>query len=100
MGTKEACLQGADALVICTEWQQFRSPDFAQIKELLTAPIIVDGRNLYDPARMKNVGLFIMRLGAGSRFSLKILRVRPIYIGQPYCLRAKTTWLTTTQGLR
>ena len=73
MGTKEACLQGADALVICTEWQQFRSPDFEQIKELLSAPIIVDGRNLYDPARMKKRGFIYYAIGRGESVSAPIL---------------------------
>ncbi|HMY41378.1 MAG TPA: UDP binding domain-containing protein, partial [Marinagarivorans sp.] len=66
LGTKEACLQGADALVICTEWQQFRSPDFEQIKHLLSAPVIVDGRNLYDPARMKKRGFVYYAIGRGE----------------------------------
>lgn len=43
-------LDGADALVIVTEWQTFRSPDFTSIKEKLKQPIIFDGRNLYEPA--------------------------------------------------
>jgi UDPglucose 6-dehydrogenase len=64
--TKEAALQGADALIICTEWQQFRSPDFEQIKQLLSAPIIIDGRNLYDPARMKKRGFIYYAIGRGD----------------------------------
>ena len=44
---------GADALAIVTEWQEFRSPDFERLKETLKAPVIFDGRNLYDPALMK-----------------------------------------------
>lgn len=66
MGSKETALQGADALVICTEWQQFRAPDFDQIKQLLSAPIIVDGRNLYDPARMKKRGFVYYAIGRGE----------------------------------
>ena len=42
-------LEGADALVIVTEWQEFRSPDFDELKSTLTDPVIFDGRNLYDP---------------------------------------------------
>ena len=49
-------LEGADALVIFTEWQQFRTPDFDLIKEKLNKHVIFDGRNLYDPADMKNLG--------------------------------------------
>ena len=46
-------LCGADALIICTEWNEFRSPDFSRMKEALRQPLIFDGRNLYDPATMK-----------------------------------------------
>jgi UDPglucose 6-dehydrogenase len=46
----------ADALVIVTEWKEFRSPDFAELKVLLKAPIIFDGRNLYDPIQMRDQG--------------------------------------------
>ncbi|PTQ66402.1 UDPglucose 6-dehydrogenase [Nitrosomonas oligotropha] len=52
MGTKEAALRQADALVIVTEWQQFRAPDFDLIKTELKSPVIFDGRNLYNPERM------------------------------------------------
>lgn len=49
-------LSGADGLVIFTEWQQFRMPDFDLIKEKLKKPVIFDGRNLYEPAYMKKMG--------------------------------------------
>ena len=52
-----AALEGADALVVITEWQEFRSPDFAAIKEKLKSPAIFDGRNLYDPAALKAQGI-------------------------------------------
>ena len=52
-GTKEAALQGADALVIMTEWRQFKAPDFDFIKSTLKQPLVFDGRNLFDPSRMK-----------------------------------------------
>jgi UDPglucose 6-dehydrogenase len=52
-GTKEAALQQADALLICTEWKNFRAPDFASLKASLRQPVIFDGRNLYDPAQLK-----------------------------------------------
>ena len=60
-GTKEAALRGADALVVVTEWQAFRAPDFELIAERLKAPVIFDGRNLYDPARMAKQGLRLLR---------------------------------------
>jgi UDPglucose 6-dehydrogenase len=56
MGTKEATLNGANALVICTEWQNFRAPDFDLIKESLSTQVIFDGRNMFEPSRMKKKG--------------------------------------------
>ncbi|BAL25836.1 UDP-glucose/GDP-mannose dehydrogenase family protein [Azoarcus sp. KH32C] len=50
-------LDKADALVIVTEWKEFRSPDFARIRETLRHPVIFDGRNMYDPAAMKRAGI-------------------------------------------
>ena len=49
-------LAGADALAIVTEWLEYRNPDFARVKQLLTRPLIVDGRNLYEPARLVQLG--------------------------------------------
>ena len=54
--TPEAALQGADALLVCTEWSVYRQPDYARIKSLLKTPTILDGRNIYDPVRMKEMG--------------------------------------------
>lgn len=51
-----SALEGADALVICTEWQQFRSPDFAEMARRLRAKVLVDGRNLYAPDRLRADG--------------------------------------------
>ena len=66
MGTKEAALFGADALVICTEWNHFKAPNFVTIKQALTWPLIVDGRNLFDPARMKEHGFHYYGIGRGE----------------------------------
>jgi len=52
-----SALDGADALVIVTEWKAFRSPDFEQVMEKLKRPIIFDGRNLYEPASMQELGI-------------------------------------------
>ena len=65
MGTKEAALEGADFLVICTEWQAFRAPDFELIKEKLSTPLLFDGRNLFEPARMLEYGLHYYAIGRG-----------------------------------
>ena len=56
-------LDGADGLVIFTEWQEFRTPDFDLIKERLAKPIIFDGRNLYEPADMKKLGFEYHSIG-------------------------------------
>jgi UDPglucose 6-dehydrogenase len=64
-GTKEAALKGADALVVMTEWQVFRAPDFDLLRERLAAPVIFDGRNLYDPARMARKGFAYYAIGRG-----------------------------------
>ena len=59
-------LEGADALAIVTEWQEFRSPDFAAIREKLKTPAIFDGRNLYDPAAVRAQGLEYFPIGRKS----------------------------------
>ena len=64
-GTKEAALRGADALVVITEWQAFRAPDFELIQARLKAPVIFDGRNLFDPARMAKKGFAYYAIGRG-----------------------------------
>jgi len=58
-----AALEGADALVVITEWQEFRSPDFAAIKAKLKSPAIFDGRNLYDPKVLKSLGFEYYPIG-------------------------------------
>ncbi|MCK5648376.1 MAG: UDP-glucose/GDP-mannose dehydrogenase family protein, partial [Gammaproteobacteria bacterium] len=70
MGTKEACLQNADMLVICTEWKQFRAPDFDEIKETLSEAVIFDGRNLYDPETMKEKGFAYYAIGRGDSINI------------------------------
>jgi UDPglucose 6-dehydrogenase len=59
-------LDGADALIIVTEWKEFRSPDFDHLKKTLKAPVIFDGRNLYDPASMKKLGFKYYAIGRGE----------------------------------
>jgi UDPglucose 6-dehydrogenase len=58
-----AALEGADALAIVTEWQEFRSPDFAALKARLKTPAIFDGRNLYDPAVLRGLGFEYYPIG-------------------------------------
>jgi UDPglucose 6-dehydrogenase len=56
-------LQGADALLIITEWNEFRRPDFARMKKLLKRPMIFDGRNLYEPDVMRENGFTYFPIG-------------------------------------
>ena len=56
-------LRGADALAIVTEWNEFREPDFARMRKLLAAPVIFDGRNIYNPATMKQHGFTYYSIG-------------------------------------
>ncbi len=56
-------LGGADALAILTEWLEYRNPDFGKIKQLLSQPLIVDGRNLYDPAKLGRLGFTYDSIG-------------------------------------
>jgi UDPglucose 6-dehydrogenase len=64
-GTRET-LQGADALVVMTEWQEFRSPDFDLIRTMLRQPVVFDGRNVYDPQLMKRRGIVYYGIGRGE----------------------------------
>jgi UDPglucose 6-dehydrogenase len=57
------CLEGAHALIIFTEWNEFRHPDFQRIKDTLKAPVIFDGRNLYNAAKLKNEGFIYYSVG-------------------------------------
>jgi UDPglucose 6-dehydrogenase len=56
-------IEGADALVIVTEWNEFRHPDFDRIKKTLKSPLIFDGRNLYSPSQMKGLGFSYFGIG-------------------------------------
>ncbi|WP_225413878.1 UDP-glucose dehydrogenase family protein [Stigmatella hybrida] len=56
-------LEGVDALCIVTEWNEFRHPDFERMKALMKTPVIFDGRNIYDPARMRELGFTYLGIG-------------------------------------
>lgn len=60
-----AACKGAQALLVVTEWNQFRNPDFTRIRELLTAPLLFDGRNLYSPQHMAERGFAYFCVGRG-----------------------------------
>jgi UDPglucose 6-dehydrogenase len=61
-----AALEGADALAVVTEWKEFRSPDFQEIRSRLKTPAIFDGRNLYDPEELKRAGLEYYPVGRAA----------------------------------
>ncbi|HPM41165.1 MAG TPA: UDP-glucose/GDP-mannose dehydrogenase family protein [bacterium] len=61
-GAYEA-LEGADALIICAEWREFRSPDFGRMRQLMRSPVVFDGRNLYDPRAMSEGGFTYVSVG-------------------------------------
>jgi UDPglucose 6-dehydrogenase len=58
-----SAVDGADALAIVTEWLVYRNPDFDRLRKLLRQPLVVDGRNLYDPARMRGLGFTYLGIG-------------------------------------
>ena len=63
----DGALEGADALVIVTEWQEFRTPDFELMRRLLAAPVVFDGRNIYDEKAMAGYGFAYYAIGRGKR---------------------------------
>lgn len=65
----EQTLEGAEALIIVTEWNAFKSPDFECIKRTLKQPVIFDGRNLYDPKLMKELGIIYYGMGRGEQLT-------------------------------
>jgi UDPglucose 6-dehydrogenase len=58
-------LDGADALIVATEWKEFRTPDFHEVRRRLRQPLIFDGRNMYDPALVRGHGLEYHGVGRG-----------------------------------
>ena len=67
--SREAALDGADALIIATEWKAFRSVDFAKVKAALKHPAIFDGRNVYDPSEAASAGIDYFGIGRGGSVS-------------------------------
>jgi UDPglucose 6-dehydrogenase len=61
--TPYEALEGADGLFLLTEWNEFRHPDFERMKALMKEPVIFDGRNIYDPARMRELGFRYWGIG-------------------------------------
>jgi UDPglucose 6-dehydrogenase len=67
--SREEAVEGADALVICTEWKTFRMVEPEWLKQSLNYPIVVDGRNLYDPLAMSSAGIIYYAIGRGLKFA-------------------------------
>ena len=67
-------LAGADALVIITEWNEFRRPNFEMIKNSLKSPLIFDGRNLYDPIKMMELGFDYYSIGRGIKYQQDFIK--------------------------
>jgi UDPglucose 6-dehydrogenase len=61
--TNYACVEGVDALLIVTEWQAFRHPNFERMKGVMRHPVIFDGRNIYDPAQLRQLGFTYYSVG-------------------------------------
>ncbi len=76
-GNYEA-LQGADALVIHTEWHPYRHPDFARMREAMARPLIVDGRNLYEPEVVAGEGFEYLSIGRRAAGTVRALRAAPV----------------------
>jgi UDPglucose 6-dehydrogenase len=64
--TPMAALEGADALIIVTEWKAYRSPDFERVRAALREPVVIDGRNLFDPALMREAGIEYHPIGRAA----------------------------------
>ena len=63
---REATLDQVDALFVVTEWNEFRSPDFTALKAQMKNPVLLDGRNLYDPNFLKELGFAYYAIGRGQ----------------------------------
>ena len=59
-------LVGVDGLVLVTEWNDFRHPDFERMKKLMKRPLVIDGRNIYDPEKMRKLGFEYHSIGRGN----------------------------------
>jgi UDPglucose 6-dehydrogenase len=64
--TSYAATEDADALVVVTDWNEYRHPDLARVKSTMKRPVVIDGRNLYDPAKMRSLGFTYHSIGRAS----------------------------------
>jgi UDPglucose 6-dehydrogenase len=68
------CLSGADALLVLTEWQPYRRPDFDRVRSLLRSPVVFDGRNLWQPEKMRELGFHYTSVGRPAVAPLEVVR--------------------------
>jgi UDPglucose 6-dehydrogenase len=80
---EEDALEGAEALVICTEWRAFRSPDWDAVKAALKRPVVFDGRNIHDPDRMAQEGITYFGIGLGASVTLPALDSLDGFVREP-----------------
>ena len=66
MDDRDSVIEGVDTLIICTEWNEFRRPDMSRFDKVMKAPVIFDGRNLYDLKRAEEAGLTYISVGRPS----------------------------------
>jgi UDPglucose 6-dehydrogenase len=71
VGDAVSALDGADALLVVTEWKQFHNPDFRLIRESLRHPLIIDGRNLYDPQQLQELGIAYQGIGRRNALAVR-----------------------------
>ena len=64
--------EGADALILATEWNEFKQLDFSRLYQLMRQPVIVDGRNLWDPATLRALGFNYIGIGRGNHYTQTI----------------------------
>jgi UDPglucose 6-dehydrogenase len=57
---------GADGVVMCTEWNEYKQLDLARVRSVMRTPVLIDGRNVYDPARMRDLGFVYRAMGRGQ----------------------------------
>lgn len=74
MADAGSVLQGADALLVVTEWKQFQNPDFEAIRDTLRQPLVLDGRNLYDPLHLQRLGLAYLGIGRRNALAAQFAR--------------------------
>ena len=76
--SQQEVLDGSDALLVVTDWKEFKNPDFDTIKALLKQPVVIDGRNLYEPTLMQSLGIEYIGFGAQDPLGLS---TRPVDSG-------------------